>query len=433
MPLTAIYYPYSRALKASTLRKATLLFDTLWFLDSEPWFVRAALTRDKVTENPATAGEIEEGYSLLRAEGIVQVLDATSIVRDHDELLTANVINDISEDEFCRQAIGDSAAVWNILRDRIPPSLLKALYPGAGTFSEAISLQALINANGDLSRIENARIRSFAERRWYSRTPTQETAMRAFLEKRGYRYVIGGNPHIELPSYTFPFLQASSLRINECLVAAALNGYTPYTDSRVHDSLLRLKVNRALTQVDAQPELRRQLSIDLPLRFPKQSIALEVLDHLIPDEALNQTPIDRLLVYRQRNQKLLARFHSYLEVLAAEIGEVTPDDEYVRNVQRMVSSKVIPELMKARDDLMSSYEDAFGGIVTSSGVAVASTVGATIFSGLNLWQVLLAGALAEGAVLVTKAPAELLKAWKGKRASSRSPMAYIIGISKELP
>lgn len=433
MPLTAIYYPYSRALKASTLRKATLLFDTVWFLDSEPWFVRAALTRDKLTEDPATADEIEEDYSLLRTEGIVQVLDATSIVRDHDELLTANVINDISEDEFCKQAIGDSVAVWNILRDRIPQSLLKALYPGAGTFSEAISLQALINASGDLSRIENARIRSFAERRWHSRTPSQETAMRAFLEKRGYRYVIGGNPHVELPSYTFPFLQASSLRINECLVAAALNGHTPYTDSRVHDSLLRLKVNRALTQVDAQPELRRQLSIDLPLSFPKQSIALEILDRLIPDEALEQTPIERLLVYRDRNQELLARFHLYLEVLAAEIGGVMPDDEYVKNIRRIVSSKVIPELVKARDDLMSSYEDAFGGIVTSSGVAVASTVSATIFSGLNLWQVLLAGALAEGAVLVTKAPAELLKAWKGKRASSRSPMAYIVGISKELP
>ena len=204
--------------------------------------------------------------------------------------------------------------------------------------------------------------------------------MRTFLEKRGYRYVIGGNPHVELPAYEFPFLQASSLRINECLVAAALNGHIPYTDSIVHDSLLRLKVNRALVEVDKQPELKKQLSIDVTLRFPMQSLALEVLDHLIPDEMLNQISVSDLLAYRSRNAKLLARFHSYLEVLAADIGDVTPGDEYVKRVRRTVSSKVVPELTKARDDLVSSYEDAFGGIVTSSAVAVSSTDSAQPFS-----------------------------------------------------
>lgn len=414
-----------------TLRKASLLFDTLYFLDSEPWFVRTAITRDKLINRSeaAEADQIEEDYDLLRAEGFVQILDAASIARDHDELLTANVINDISEDEFCRLAVGYSADIWGILRDRIPPSLLKTLYPGAGTFSEAISLQALINANGDSSRILNENVRRFAEFRWQFEAPAQDAAMRAFLEERGYRYVIGGNPHVELPAYEFPFLQASSLRINECLVAAALNGHTPYTDSTVHDSLLRLKVNRALVEVDKQPELKKQLSIDVTLRFPRQSFALEVLDHLIPDEVLNQISVSDLLAYRSRNEKLLARFHSYLEALAADIGDVTPGDEYVKRVRRTVSSKVLPELTKARDDLISSYEDAFGGIATSSAVAVSSTIGATVFSGLDLWQVLLAGALAEGAVLVTKAPAELLKVWKGRRASSRSPMAYIAGMS----
>jgi hypothetical protein len=141
--------------------------------------------------------------------------------------LTANVINDISEDEFCRLAIGFSADTWSILRERIPSSLLKFLYPGVGTYSEAISLQALINASGDPARIEDENVRRFAEFRWRFEGQALDDAIRIFLEARGYRYVIGGNPHIELPAYTFPFLQASSLRINECLVAAALNGYTP--------------------------------------------------------------------------------------------------------------------------------------------------------------------------------------------------------------
>jgi hypothetical protein len=192
--------------------------------------------------------------------------------------------------------------------------------------------------------------------------------------------------------------------------------------------MLRLKVDRALIAVDTQPELKRQLSIDIPLRFPQQSLALEVLDHVIPDEALNRVAVRDVLAYRSRNEKLFARFHSYMEELAAEIGDVVPGSEYVKRVRRTVSSKAIPELTKAHDDLISSYEEAFGGIITSSSVAVASTITATVFSGLDLWQVLLAGALAEGAVIATKAPVELLKAWRGKRTSNRSPMAYIAGI-----
>ena len=192
--------------------------------------------------------------------------------------------------------------------------------------------------------------------------------------------------------------------------------------------MLRLKVNRALASIDAQPELKRQLSIDVPLRFPRQSLALEILDHLMSEDVLDRTAIRDLLAYRSRNSKLFERFHYYLEELAAEIGDVTPGEDYVKRVRRTVSSRAIPELMKARDDLTSSFEDAFGGIVTSSGAAVASAVTATVFSGLDLHHVLLAGALAEGGVIAARAPTELLKAWKGKRASMRSPLAYITGI-----
>jgi hypothetical protein len=428
--LAAIYYPYSRSIVGATLKKAVLLFDTLYFLDSEPWFIRTAITRNKAIEGSerAKVDQLENDYNLLREEGFVQNLDAAGIAHEHDELLTINLINDISNDEFCKVAIESSADTWSILRERIPPTLLKTLYPGAGTFSEAISLQALIEANGDPNLIANEHDRRFASFRWNPKALTRDSAMEEFLKSR-YRYVIGGNPHIELPSYEFPFLHASSLRINECLIAAALNGYVPYTESRVHDSLLRLKVDRALTAIDTQPELKRRLSIDLPLRFPMQSLAVEVVDRLIPDDVLNRLAVKDLLLYRSRNEKLLRRFHCYLEMLSAEIGDVIPGDEYNKRVRRIVSSKMLPELQKARDDLVASYEDAFGGIAVSSGVGVLSAVSVTVFGGLDLWHVLLAGALAEGVVLATKAPTELLKAWKGRRESGRSPMAYVAGVS----
>ena len=68
MAIEAVYYPYSRALITSTLKKAALLFDSLYFLDSEPWFVRDAITRDKLTGRSGAAGvdQIEGDYDLLR-------------------------------------------------------------------------------------------------------------------------------------------------------------------------------------------------------------------------------------------------------------------------------------------------------------------------------------------------------------------------------
>ncbi|MGB8099156.1 MAG: hypothetical protein WCF17_18500, partial [Terracidiphilus sp.] len=373
MTLSVVYYPYSRSLVSSTLKKAALLFDTLYLLDSEPWFVRTAINRteQRGVSVGADIDQLESDYHLLRSEGFIRIFDAASIVREHDQLLTANVMSDISDDSFCRTAIANSVETWNILRDRIPPTLLEALSPGAGSFGEAISLQALINANNELDSIVDEHVRGFARWRWGGYAEGSYPAIETFL-KSHYRYVIGGNPHIELPSYEFPFLQASSLRINECLVAAALNDCIPYTDSTIHDSLLRLKVDHALEAIDTQPDLRRKLSIDLPIKFPRQSLAVQILDRLIPDDALRRRSVAELLTYRARNEKLLTRFHSYLEMLSVEVGDVAPGYEYDRRVQKVISSKVLPDLGRARDDLLASYEDAFGGIAISSGVGVFS-------------------------------------------------------------
>jgi hypothetical protein len=434
MALKAIYYPYSMSLSAATLRKAALLFDSLYFLDSEPWFIRAALARDKLAGSTEvqSSSQIEEDYALLMREGLIRTLDATSIAQDYDELLTTNVINDVTDDEFCKVCMAYSAETWGILRERIPGSLLRELYPGVGTFSEAISLQAIINSNGNIDLIGTDWVRRFAEFRWGGSSPiSRERALEIFLEARGYRYVIGGDGgHTELPAYRFPFLQASSLRINECLVAAALNGFIPYTDSSIHDNLLRLKVNRALVALEASPDLRRQLSIELPVRLPQQSVALQILKYLIPDEALDRVPITEILRYRSKNVKLLGRFHSYLEVLSSEIEDVSAGDEYEKKIRRIVSSKVLPEIERARDNLISSYEESFGGLVSASAVTLTSTIGATIFGGLDLSHILLAGALAEGGVLAVKAPGELIGAWKGRRKNQRSPLAYVTGFDK---
>jgi hypothetical protein len=433
MALTAIYYPYSRSLSAATLRKAALLFESLYFLDSEPWFIRSVLTREKLTGSAESQKslQIEEDYTLLLREGLIRTLDATSIARDHDELLTTNVINDVTDDEFCKACVAYSAETWGILRERIPRSLLRELYPGVGTFSEAISLQAIINSNGNIDLIGTEWIRRFAEFRWGGSNPiNRERALEIFLEARGYRYVIGGDGgHTELPAYRFPFLQASSLRINECLIAAAQNGLIPYTDSSIHDALLRLKVGRALVALEASPELKRQLSIEIPLRFPQQSVAVEILKYLIPDEALERAPITDILRYRSKHARLLSRFQSYLEILSSEIEDVSAGYEYEKKIRRIVSSKVLPEIENARDNLASSYEEAFGGLVSASAVSLSSTIGATVFGGLDLWHILLAGALAEGGVLAAKAPAELIGAWKGRKKNQRSPLAYVTGFN----
>lgn len=417
LKMRCLYYPYSRAIDINTLKKAVLLFDEIIFLDSQPWFIRNELLEDK---GKAGSKKLTESYDYLAKQGIISLRDPTTVIQDHDLLLTANVVNDVRSDEYCKEAIDYDVTIWDVLTERIPPTFLEAFYPGAGTFSEAITLQALVKSKGKLEELPDS-LRRFAAFRWEYRS--LEELWQAFRER--YKFVIGGNPYMRLETYQIPFLQASSLRINEALIISGMEGLTPFTDSNIHDRLLRLKVNNSLRVLTEKPDLREKMEIDIPLQLPRQHLAVAILDRFIPSEELERRSLQELTEYRISHADEFARFCGKVAELAAEIESVKPSSEYNKELQKIIDSKVLPEIVKARDQLITDYEKAFGSIALKSVKVVVPTVVVTAFAGLGVWEILGACALAELGMLSAKGAEDLLESWRARKQHGRQSFAYL--------
>lgn len=422
----ALYYPYSRALSAETLKRAVLLFEKVLFLDSEPWFVRNELLH---SEKARVLRAVEDDYAYLRDEEVIAIVDPSDQITTYDTLLTANVRHDIGDDHFLEEAVSSSATAWDVLAARLPPSFTQAFYAGAGTFSESLSLQAIVAAARSGEMIPE-HVQRFREFRWPSDcTPEQALEM---LQGR-YRYVVGGNPHIQLKSYELPFAHASSLRINEALVLCALKGAVPFTDSTIHDRLLRLKAISTMKGLDRTPELRERLGIDLPVQLPAEALTMRVLDRLVSSDALASRSIQEVLAYRRTNDATLKRLHVRLAALGASIESVEPGADFERRLRRVINTDVVPEIQAAADDLEASYESSFGKLavtsVTSSASAAAG-VSLSLLGGLGIWAALAAGALAAvgGAAVHAsdKIPEAIVDVWMAKRGAERSnAFAYL--------
>lgn len=418
--MKCLYYPYSRCVDEANLKKALLLFDELVFLDSQPQFARNALMRE---EEKFNADKIEENYLKLSESGAVSILNPQSLVKQHDLLLTSNVTYDIRDDEYCKTAIDYSADVWDILYERLPPSFIETFYPGAGTFSEAISLQNIIKSKGDTNKLPDW-IKQFATFRFPSSNDSQ--AWEVF--KNRYRYVIGGNPHIRLEAYEIPFLQASSLRINEALLICAANGYTPFTDSKIHNNLLNLKLNSTISKIKSDKSFKKKVLPDIEYEIPKEQLSMKIVDELIPTDNLNRMTFSELLTYKSDNIKLLERFRYKVSELATNIESVGYDDKYYRNLQRLVDKEVKPEVAEIKHELAKSYEKSFGKIIVNSIVTIIPTLSVSVIGGLSFTGILAACAASEAAYLSTSGKDDLLEIASSFKNNKRNDYSYLLNL-----
>jgi len=366
---------------------------------------------------------LEEHFTFLREEGIVRFVDPTTAIQKAGKTLTAAVANDVRDDEFCKLAVLSDITVWDVLRERLPEGFLEVFYAGAGTFMEAVSLQQVINTAGSMEALSDTTMR-------FASFPINEISNRDalawFLNR--YRFVVGGNPHIQLESYEVPFLQASSLRVNEALLVAEENDLIPFSDSTIHDRMLRLKVSRSaqMLREHASNLLDEDASLSESLQYGH--IAVGVLDRLIPEASLAQRSLEEITRFRKKGHAQLTTLKHALGSLSYELDIRKPQREYYSTIRKVVETRVVPEILKAREELIKGYEASFGKVALESMQVVMPTLVATSFAGLGSWEIVAAAALAESTYLSTKGVNTLLDAWRAKRARSRSNYAYLIAL-----
>ena len=269
---------------------------------------------------------------------------------------------------YLRASISDDVTVWSMLRDRLPSTFLDFFYPGVGTFSEAISLQALINAGGSVEAIRDEQSREFAEFRWSG--ISSEEAMAALVNR--FSMVVGGNPHMELESYAVPSIQASSLRIAEALLHCSESGRILFTDSETHKRLLALKASRAARVL--------QDSDTLPLDIPFEDgaddaglreLEISLLDMLLPAQELERRTVRELLEYRRSHGEALERMRVSLAQVADSIQESRSSSV---ETEKLIRSKILPEIQKTRDDFLEEYEKNLGVSIQVPELRVCSGV-----------------------------------------------------------
>lgn len=424
-----VYYPYSRPKKFSTLKKAALLFDKVSFLDGQPTFIRKEVAIIEANNHQEDQREVDIVYSAiekLEEEGIAQTLDAAVVAESLGEYLTENVVYDVSDNEFCKMAMEEDVSTWRIQGSRLPKGFVGAFYPGAGRFSEAISLQSLIKSKGNLDNV-NESIKSFAEFRW--KNLPKDRHIEVFLSS--FRYVIGGNPHakhIELEAYQVPHLQAASLRINEALLVSAAQGLVPFTDSTHHDRLLRRKVARTLGDASTDGTLKKVIDGLESQKDLEAHLTLFLVDKVVSPERLAEMSIDEILRYRNKFEKARSRLRERVEEIAYSLREHVYSEKLPDQLDRIINEKVHPVLLSAREEMQSNFEEAVGKVSAHTIAAMLSFLAATHFNGMDAWQILAAGAAAGGALISTKGVDDLLELWKSNRKVQRHGFSYLTSL-----
>ncbi|SCC35032.1 Uncharacterized protein BCZB5J_02712 [Bacillus cereus] len=402
-----LYYPYSRALSLQTLKKSVLLFDEIAFLDSESTLIRKELMSELIYGEELE--EIEETYDFLIKENVVKIIQSAELIKNNDELLSFSVLNDVLDDSFIKIALGGySSNFWAVIKDRIPPSFFKEI-TSMFKEDEAELFMALNSASTTTTK----------------KLFNVEKSTGNQLIPEVLRYIIFENTRMGKDICEVPFPLASSLRINECLLLSSMNGYTPFTDSKIHDRMLLNKASRAMNEVKSNHILLEYLDFDLPRELPFQQLSHIVLDKLIPESELEKRSIEELIAYRKENINELYRLREKIAEISSTIILSESTNDYYRELDKAVISKIIPEITKTRDEILKKYEEAFGRLTLRSIQSVGSTLTATSLAGMSFFDILIACAVAEGAMLTTVGANELVKIWQACKDKKRNSYSYL--------
>src|SRR3954469_9669375 len=183
--LKCLYYPYSRPRTDETIKRALLLFDEIAFLDSQPDFVRRVLSRRDLRGDASEADSVDAAVDYGVREGVVRVIDTSHVLVQHGSIITSATVADVGDDRFAAVALRGGSGIWSMLAERLPDGFPGAFYPDAGTFMESISLQEIAAGTEPDLRLHNVE---------------PEAAWQMLRARGRYRFVVGGNPHVNLPS-----------------------------------------------------------------------------------------------------------------------------------------------------------------------------------------------------------------------------------------
>jgi len=437
-----------------------LIFDEVWFVDPVSKTMRENLMYERYLHQQIIEDWIvvKEEYSLLSEKGVIRFFDPTRLILDCDKTLTLAFESDVKDDEVWKLFLEyyeedpfdqeESSHSWDILKERIPPSVFThfrdSWAPGYITY---VMEQAKLAFGQPASQVV-----------WRDRIPAhvapelKERAKEGFFVKASpkeifdiaFRWIHSdsevsfrrdtgqSSPKDFAFSCKLPYVNGSSLVVNQAMLIGELLGAALVTDSEVHHQLLALKYSKATKYQsslrDSLPGLKASISAPELLKYT--SVAMNILDIFAPDEFLEQITLKQCLQYREASGEPLQRLRQYLWELTDEVESNPWDKALERDIRKIINQKILPEANHVKDQMLELRSKLFGSlIVTLSAVTIPSLI-ATFFPGMSHAMILLFASSAAAGGSIALASEEIKEAIVKNKQVKQSGLSYLIKLSK---
>ena len=396
----AIYYPYSRILHQSDLKRAILLFDELIFVDpvacdllSQPaqgpiggsenaqarfdldWnamsFHQGSITEEVFehqnrypyrakgegsSETYARWYDVRGIYEILQSEGVVSLANSQDVLRPFSEALSFSIIHDLLRSNFVysnkRKRAKDAYGVtggpsvigWQLHQSRLPERLLELL-------TDRTCLRQCLNTilAGSNWQVE---VGDTVERLDWIAEEIDEA--REWMEDE-----------ILMTPFDFGLLTV----VNQALLLAEKFDAYLLTDDALPNQVLRQKFSEIRPlQGGVLPGSNKEPAI--VRRFRYQQVVTTVVSRVVPNELLDMLTVEEILEFRRENQKSLGAFRDQMKSLSDRLTSQVHGEHFDQEVEKLVKDEIVPQFRDIDAQLRKSAKKLFRGALSKLGSAV---------------------------------------------------------------
>ena len=373
--LRVLHYPFADPKSDVALKRAVLLFDQVWFMDTSG--LLAADVPDKVL---ADWEKVRRDVKLLLDRQVAVLLDPEPVVRENDHLLAAAFKADLMDNEVWRLFTSPGTPnTMKLLRRKIPPAAFEFLNSqtyGRINYGTARAKALFHKMYMEWPSLRNEKFESSG-----SPFPTgsYEDQFFRFLFHDGLiaRQMNGDYEDVE-HTCIFPFTHASSLLVNQAILLASKFELIPFCDSALHAQLLEVKRRR----IDVLASQRGENQL-------VQHTAMPSLAPSIPDSLLDRLDIEKMLHYREHMQEALGPWRASLSGLITLTRTTNVNGEMQNAISRLVETELIPLSRLASQHAIDVYKKLFGSIAESPSVGLGDMeIAGDLYSGLSVPEML---------------------------------------------
>jgi hypothetical protein len=425
-PFRALYYPYSRLLFESDLKRAVLIFDELIFVDPSSYdileigaqgpdfgsynaharfdldgsamtFLQGHLSKEEFRDQnryPYRAKgpgskqtyarwyDLLDVYRVLQREGVVSLAHSQDLLRPFTDVLCSSILRDLMRSKFIEPFKGafpadaygrigyPSVMAWQLHSSRIPKKLLKFLKDRPLLRH---GIETIVKESNDHINIENTveRLTWVAEELEEGREEMLDDVQRT------------------------PFEFGLFTVVNQALILADILDAYLITDDVLPYRLVGQKFS----------EIRRPPPGVLPgaakepaglRRFRYQQFVTSVVSRVIPNVLLELVSIEDILAFRRYNKKSLAAFRTQMTALAERLTTQVGDEDSDRGVEVLVKQEIVPliddidrQLQQSRVKFFRTALSKLGSGALKAAAAAVPTLSLATYFGATPSQLVL--------------------------------------------